>query len=100
MLRSLFFNDSEIKERLAFLPEWQYLEKELYRKFSFPNFIRAMSFCMAVALEAERQGHHPVWKNDHNIVEIWVSTNDPDKGITESDFKLANAIEGYSFLFR
>lgn len=96
MLRSLFFSDAEIKERIAFLPEWQYQEGKLYRKMVFADFIRAMSFCTAVALEAERLGHHPVWKNSYNIVEIWLSTHEPEAGISEHDFKLANAIEGYS----
>ncbi|MCZ2355320.1 MAG: 4a-hydroxytetrahydrobiopterin dehydratase [Bacteroidia bacterium] len=100
MLKSLFFNEVEIRERLTFLPDWQYLDGKLYRKLVFSDFIRAMSFCMAVALEAERQNHHPTWRNSYDIVEIWLCTHEPASGITESDFKLANAIESYVFHFR
>jgi pterin-4a-carbinolamine dehydratase len=36
----------------------------------FKNFIEAFSFMTAVALVAEKSGHHPNWKNVYNKVNI------------------------------
>jgi 4a-hydroxytetrahydrobiopterin dehydratase len=45
-----------------------------------------------IAFECEAQNHHPDWTNVYNVLTISLSTHDAD-GVTEKDFKLAEAIE-------
>jgi 4a-hydroxytetrahydrobiopterin dehydratase len=46
-----------------------------------------------VALEAEKQEHHPEWINVYNTVSILLSTHDAGDVITEKDRKLAASID-------
>ena len=45
-----------------------------------------------VAALAMQHNHHPVWKNNWNKVEIWLSTHSADGKITTKDEVLAGAI--------
>ena len=45
-----------------------------------------------IAFECEAQNHHPNWSNTYNVLKISLSTHDAN-GVTEKDFKLAEAIE-------
>ena len=47
---------------------------------------------MRIAFECEILHHHPEWKNVYNILEIKLTTHDAG-GVTELDFKLAEAME-------
>jgi 4a-hydroxytetrahydrobiopterin dehydratase len=49
-----------------------------------------------VALIAEKQNHHPTWKNTWNSVEIWLNTHDAGNTVTDKDRKLAAAIDKVS----
>ena len=42
----------------------------------------------AVALEAEKAGHHPEWFNVYNTVRVQLTTHDAG-GISDKDFALA-----------
>jgi 4a-hydroxytetrahydrobiopterin dehydratase len=72
---------------------WQEKENQLYRSFTFQDFGEAFSFMTHVALLAEKQNHHPTWKNTWNLVEIWLCSHDKGNTITERDRKLATAID-------
>ncbi|MFN5334804.1 MAG: 4a-hydroxytetrahydrobiopterin dehydratase [Bacteroidota bacterium] len=72
---------------------WQEVNNQLYKKFQFNNFSEAFGFMSRVALEAEKQNHHPLWSNVWNCVEIWLSTHDAGNIITEKDRALAAAID-------
>jgi 4a-hydroxytetrahydrobiopterin dehydratase len=72
---------------------WQEKNNTLYKKFVFADFSEAFAFMTRVALEAEKQNHHPLWTNVWNTVEIWLSTHDAGDVITEKDRKLAVAID-------
>jgi 4a-hydroxytetrahydrobiopterin dehydratase len=45
-----------------------------------------------VALQAEKQDHHPEWFNVYNKVSITLTTHDAD-GLSARDVKLARAID-------
>lgn len=45
-----------------------------------------------VAILAESQNHHPIWKNEYNKVEIWLTTHDAGNRVTNKDQKLAESI--------
>ena len=72
---------------------WENADNKLYRKFSFKDFSEAFAFMTRVALIAEKQNHHPSWKNTYNTVEVWLSTHDAGNVVTEKDKKLAAAID-------
>ena len=72
---------------------WENTDNKLYRKFSFKDFSEAFAFMTRVALIAEKQNHHPSWKNTYNTVEVWLSTHDAGDVVTEKDKKLAAAID-------
>lgn len=72
---------------------WKEENDKLTRKFAFDDFSEAFAFMTRVALEAERLGHHPDWRNVYNEVEINLSTHDAGNKVTEKDRKLADRID-------
>lgn len=72
---------------------WQETDHRLYRCFEFADFSEAFAFMTRIALEAEKQNHHPLWTNVWNKVEIWLSTHDAGNIVTEKDRKLAEVID-------
>ena len=86
-------NEQEIQDKIAEIDgAWKVKAKFLHRELLFKDFVEAFSFMTAVALLAEKSGHHPNWKNAYNKVTIDLSTHDAD-GITTKDFDLAKAID-------
>lgn len=84
---------SEVTEALSVkLKNWQFDGNCINRNFKFRTFVEAFSFMTAVALNAEKMGHHPDWSNVYNTVNIKLNTHDAD-GITKLDFELASNID-------
>lgn len=86
-------------ERDAALPalkaaSWAHVpERDALKKtFRFKNFINAWSWMSAVALEAEKMGHHPEWTNVYGTVEVTLTTHDA-KGLTRLDLELARKMD-------
>ena len=75
------------------MQNWTTANNTLYQKFKFQNFIEAWAFMSKVALLAEKENHHPEWKNVYNTVEIWLTTHDEGNTITKKDETLAKAID-------
>jgi 4a-hydroxytetrahydrobiopterin dehydratase len=75
------------------LSAWKKSEEKLYRKYDFKDFNEAFGFMTQVALEAEKQNHHPNWYNVYNQVEITLTTHDLGHKVGPKDYKLAQAIE-------
>jgi len=86
--------DQEIAAALAQLPGWSRVDgrSAIAKKFQFADFNAAWGFMCRVALAAEKQDHHPEWRNVWNRVEITLSTHDAG-GLSARDVKLAEAIE-------
>ncbi|WDF67291.1 4a-hydroxytetrahydrobiopterin dehydratase [Sphingobacterium oryzagri] len=72
---------------------WKEIDNRLYQKFKFTDFSTAFAFMTQVALLAEAQQHHPLWKNVYNEVEIWLSTHDAGNKVTQKDRQLAESID-------
>ncbi|HMO34289.1 MAG TPA: 4a-hydroxytetrahydrobiopterin dehydratase [Lacibacter sp.] len=72
---------------------WTESNNQLHRSFQFRDFSEAFAFMTRVALEAEKQNHHPLWTNVWNKVDIWLSTHDAGNVVTEKDRALAAAID-------
>jgi 4a-hydroxytetrahydrobiopterin dehydratase len=82
----------EIEKKLENFPDWDYYENALHSEFEFDSFKNCMSAMMRIAFECEILHHHPEWKNVYNILEIKLTTHDAG-GVTELDFKLAEAMK-------
>ena len=82
----------EIKNKIESLQDWDFYENALHTDFEFDNFKDCMSAMNRIAFECEALNHHPEWKNVYNVLEIKLTTHDAG-GVTELDFKLAEAME-------
>jgi 4a-hydroxytetrahydrobiopterin dehydratase len=61
------------------------------RTFTFRDFNEAFGFMTRAALVAEKNDHHPEWRNVYKTVEVVLSTHDAD-GVTSRDIALAEAM--------
>ncbi len=82
----------EIEKKLLRFPDWDYFDNTIHAEFEFDNFKDCFSAMSRIAFECESQNHHPNWSNVYNVLKIALSTHDAN-GVTNKDFKLAEAIE-------
>jgi 4a-hydroxytetrahydrobiopterin dehydratase len=61
------------------------------RTFTFKDFNEAFGFMARAALVAERNDHHPEWRNVYKTVEVVLATHDAG-GVTGLDVALAKAM--------
>lgn len=78
---------------LAELPGWSEVtgREAIARTFTFKNFSEAFGFMSRAALVAEKNDHHPEWKNVYRTVEVVLATHDAG-GVTRLDIELARAM--------
>jgi len=84
---------SELQDALSTLPAWRHDADALRRDLRFPDFLAAFSFLSAVAMLAERHGHHPEIRNVYRDVTIALTTHDAGDRVTARDVELATAID-------
>src|SRR6201995_3232819 len=65
----------------------------IQRTFSFKDFNEAFGFMARAALVAEKNDHHPEWRNVYKTVEVVLATHDAG-GVTRLDVELARAMNG------
>lgn len=85
-------NAQEILDKLQDFPNWNFLNNGIEKHFIFKDFVTTMQVMNAIAEIAEAQNHHPEWSNVYNKLHIRLTTHDCD-GVSDKDFKLAEAIE-------
>ena len=61
------------------------------RTFIFKDFNEAFGFMSRAALVAEKNDHHPEWRNVYKTVEVVLATHDAG-GVTARDIELAKAM--------
>src|ERR1700681_222277 len=61
------------------------------RTFVFKDFNEAFGFMARAALVAEKNDHHPEWRNVYKTVEVVLATHDAG-GVTALDIDLAKAM--------
>ena len=88
----LRLSEEELEKALKKLTDWKKEGEFIRRDFEFQNFCEAFGFMTAIALEAEKQNHHPDWHNVYNRLHILLSTHDA-KGLTQKDIRLAETID-------
>ncbi len=85
-------SNDDIEKRILRLPDWEYYDNAIHAEFEFENFKDCFSAMSRIAFECEALNHHPDWSNIYNVLTISLSTHDAN-GVTNKDFKLAEAIE-------
>ena len=85
-------SDAEIASRLTALTEWQLTDGRLIRTVTTRDFRSALVLVTRIADPADEQNHHPDVAIQWNVVTLTLWTH-ASGGITERDFRLANAIE-------
>jgi 4a-hydroxytetrahydrobiopterin dehydratase len=88
------------KSALAGLPGWTEVpdREAIARTFVFRDFNEAFGFMARAALVAEKQDHHPEWRNVYKTVEVVLATHDAG-GVTERDVALARAMNAIAGQF-
>lgn len=96
-MKTELFSLEETQKYLAqTLPLWKINDNgHLYRSFHFHNFQEAIAFANQVGALAEEQGHHPELSLGWGFCRVAIWTHQP-LGITQKDFRLAQAIEAYT----
>jgi 4a-hydroxytetrahydrobiopterin dehydratase len=61
------------------------------RVFTFKNFNEAFGFMTRIAMVAEKNDHHPEWRNVYKTVEVVLATHDAG-GVTALDIELAKTM--------
>jgi 4a-hydroxytetrahydrobiopterin dehydratase len=74
---------------------WITKDNKLEKEFIFNDFVEAFAFLTKVAIEAEKQNHHPEIYNVYNKVKISLQTHDAGNIVTEKDYKLAQTIDSF-----
>lgn len=85
--------DAEIKSKLTEFSDWQYVNKQIIKEFTFKNFREALAFVNKAGNAAEELDHHPdILLHSWNRVKISVTTHS-EGGVTLKDFQLAGELE-------
>jgi len=81
------------KSALQGLARWSEVagREAITRTFTFKDFNEAFGFMSRVALVAEKNDHHPEWRNVYRTVEVVLATHDAG-GVTARDIDLAKAM--------
>lgn len=81
------------KSALKGLPGWADTtgREAIERTFVFKDFNEAFGFMSRAALVAEKNDHHPEWRNVYKTVEVVLATHDAG-GVTVLDIDLARAM--------
>ncbi len=81
------------KSALRDLPGWTEVagREAIARTFIFRNFNEAFGFMCRAALVAEKNDHHPEWRNVYKTVEVVLATHDAG-GVTALDIELAKSM--------
>ncbi|QWG13467.1 4a-hydroxytetrahydrobiopterin dehydratase [Bradyrhizobium sediminis] len=82
------------KSALKELPGWTDTPgcDAIARTFTFRDFNEAFGFMARAALAAEKNDHHPEWRNVYKTVEVVLATHDAG-GVTALDIDLARAMD-------
>ena len=88
------------KAALKGLPGWTDMagREAITRTFIFKDFNEAFGFMSRAALVAEKNDHHPEWRNVYKTVEVVLATHDAD-GVTMRDIELAKAMNAIAAQF-
>lgn len=86
-------SDSEARERLEQLPEWELHESAIVRDAELADFAAALALVQRVGELAEAANHHSdILLHGWNKLRLTLETHS-EGGLTEADFRLARQID-------
>ena len=88
-------SDSDIRNALTSLPEWNLSGNAIQRVFQFSDFVHAMEFVNMVAEQAEEANHHPDIAISYSQVTLSLTSHDAG-GLTKRDVAMARKISSLS----
>ena len=83
---------SNLKEMMKRIPEWETNKKSIERTFEFDDFDQAIDFVNAVAEIADEEEHHPDIDIRWNKVRLVLFTHS-EGGLTDLDFQVAEKLD-------
>jgi 4a-hydroxytetrahydrobiopterin dehydratase len=86
-------SDLEIQRALGTLSGWMRRGDALTKTYTFERFADGIAFIDRVAKVADQMNHHPDIDVRYTKITMTLSTHDAG-GITSSDLKLAESMEG------
>ncbi|MGO3932126.1 4a-hydroxytetrahydrobiopterin dehydratase [Rhodopseudomonas pseudopalustris] len=91
---------AERHKALQGVPGWSEVNgrEAIARIFTFKDFNEAFGFMTRAALVAEKNDHHPEWRNVYKTVEVVLTTHDAG-GVTRRDIDLASAMDAIARQF-
>lgn len=86
-------SDDARRQALGKLKGWSEVagREAIARTFTFKDFNEAFGFMTRAALVAEKNDHHPEWRNVYKTVEVVLTTHDAG-GVTGKDVALAEVM--------
>ena len=84
--------ETELKQALKKIPEWDLAGNTIERTFEFDDFVEAVDFVDQVAEIAAEEDHHPDIDVRYNKVRLALSTH-AEHGLTSRDFFVAERID-------
>jgi 4a-hydroxytetrahydrobiopterin dehydratase len=84
--------EAQIKQLLATLPGWEFVNGEIAKTYKFKNYYQTMAFVNATAWVSNTENHHPDMEVGYNKCRVRYSTH-AIGGISENDFICAAKVE-------
>jgi 4a-hydroxytetrahydrobiopterin dehydratase len=84
---------TEVRRRMADLPDWSAEGEVISRQFTFAGFPEAIAFVVRLGFAAEAVDHHPDLLINYKRVKVSYSTHS-EGGLTEKDFDGARVATG------
>lgn len=66
---------------------------DITRQYKFPSFRHAVRFMDQTAPACDIADHHPRWENNWRTLQVWLTTWDAGRQITERDIQLARYLD-------
>ena len=82
----------KIKELLATLPGWEFVNGEIAKTYSFNNYYHTMAFVNATAWVSNTENHHPDLEVGYNKCRVRYSTH-AIGGLSDNDFICAAKVD-------
>ena len=92
-------SDAEVETELKTAPGWSRKGETIASTFTFETFRDAIAFIVLVGIEAETMNHHPEFHNSYNVIAFAFCTHDVGNKITDTDIKLAVALNAIAKRF-
>ncbi|MCA0458429.1 MAG: 4a-hydroxytetrahydrobiopterin dehydratase [Chloroflexi bacterium] len=89
--------EEAVKKGLKKLDGWAHKNDMLEKTFAFDSYLAGVAFAATVGTLAEGFDHHPDMLVKWRKVTVSFTTHDADSKVTQTDFKIAAAIDALPY---